>query len=29
MKWLLVVIIANSPVETNLKFDTLRECLSA
>ena len=29
MKWLLVVIIANSPVETNLKFDTLQECLSA
>lgn len=29
MKWLLVVIVMNSPVKTDLVFDTLADCLSA
>lgn len=29
MKWLLVVIVMNSPVKTDLVFDTLRACLAA
>lgn len=29
MKWLLVVIVLNSPVKTDLVFDTLDDCLSA
>ncbi len=27
MKWLLVVIIANTPVKTDLTFETLGDCL--
>ena len=29
MKWLLVVIVMNSPLKTDLVFSTLSECLSA
>jgi len=29
MKWLLVVIIANTPVKTDLAFSSLTECLEA
>jgi hypothetical protein len=29
MKWLLVVIVMNSPVKTDLVFDTLLACLAA
>ena len=29
MKWLLVVIVANTPVKTDLVFDSLRSCLAA
>lgn len=29
MKWLLVVIVMNSPVKTDLVFDTLPACLAA
>lgn len=29
MKWLLVVIVMNSPVKTDLVFGSLPECLSA
>ncbi len=29
MKWLLVVIVMNSPVKTDLTFATLAECLAA
>lgn len=29
MKWLLVVIVTNSPVKTDLVFNTLSECLTA
>jgi len=29
MKWLLVVIVMNSPVKTELVFDTLPSCLAA
>lgn len=29
MKWLLVVIVLNTPVKTDLVFDSLSECLSA
>ena len=29
MKWLLVVIVMNSPVKTDLVFNTLDECLRA
>lgn len=27
MKWLLVVIVANAPVKTDLTFNTLGDCL--
>lgn len=27
MKWLLVVIVMNTPVKTDLVFDTLGDCL--
>ena len=29
MKWLLVVIVMNSPLKTDLVFDTLPGCLAA
>lgn len=29
MKWLLVVIVLNAPVKTDLAFDSLDECLRA
>jgi hypothetical protein len=29
MKWLLVVIVMNAPVKTDLVFNTLDECLRA
>lgn len=29
MKWVLVVIVMNAPVKTDLVFGTLAECLSA
>ncbi|HEV2610220.1 MAG TPA: hypothetical protein VGU61_08125 [Noviherbaspirillum sp.] len=29
MKWLLVVIMMNTPVKTDLVFDTLSDCLAA
>ena len=29
MKWLLVVLVMNSPVKTDLVFDTLPACLAA
>jgi hypothetical protein len=29
MKWLLVVILANTPVKTDLVFSSLDECLRA
>lgn len=29
MKWLLVVIVMNSPVKTDLVFSSLSDCLSA
>ena len=29
MKWLLVVIVMNAPVKTDLVFGSLQECLSA
>lgn len=29
MKWLLVVIVMNAPVKTDLVFNSLPECLSA
>ena len=29
MKWVLVVIVINSPVKTDLTFNSLNECLSA
>jgi hypothetical protein len=29
MKWLLIVIVMNTPVQTNLVFDTLGRCLKA
>jgi len=29
MKWLLVVIVMNSPIKTDLAYDSLQACLSA
>ena len=29
MKWMLVVIVMNTPVKTDLVYGTLAECLSA
>lgn len=29
MKWILVVIVMNSPVKTDLVFNNLSECLAA
>ena len=29
MKWLLVVLVMNTPVKTDLVFSTLNECLQA
>jgi len=29
MKWLLVVIVMNAPVKTDLVFNSLSDCLSA
>lgn len=29
MKWLLVVIVMNAPVKTDLVFGSLQECLAA
>lgn len=29
MKWLLVVLVMNSPVKTDLSFDSLDACLAA
>ena len=29
MKWLLVVIVMNSPIKTDLLFSSLSDCLSA
>lgn len=29
MKWMLVVLVMNSPVKTDLTFGNLAECLSA
>jgi hypothetical protein len=29
VKWLLVVIVMNTPVKTDLVFDTLSDCLRA
>lgn len=29
MKWLLVVIVMNSPLKTDLVFNSLSECLAA
>lgn len=29
MKWLLVVIVMNTPVKTDLVFNSLSECLAA
>lgn len=29
MKWLLVVIVANAPVKTDLVYNTLSDCLQA
>jgi hypothetical protein len=29
MKWLLVVIVMNTPVKTDLVFNSLSDCLSA
>lgn len=29
MKWLLVVIVMNSPVKTDLVFNSLSDCLAA
>ena len=29
MKWLLIVIVMNSPLKTDLVFDSLSECLDA
>lgn len=29
MKWLLIAIVMNSPVKTDLVFDSLSDCLAA
>jgi hypothetical protein len=29
MKWLLIVIVMNAPIKTDLVFESLSECLSA
>jgi hypothetical protein len=29
MKWVLVVIVMNSPIKTDLVFNNLQDCLSA